>query len=212
MIATGLRGDRVCAFYDETKEGWDKFVTARDIPSMLSYRASCVGEEVRVVSPDGHSFCWDGHLLDDIQPRARKKVSVTMSAMFEPNPENGELLSVDAASILIISDSTMRQIEEKWGKRLDELRFRPNLIVKLAEQEELEPNWIGKHLQVGDVELQIDSTCERCTVITIDPITLERDPSLLKSVNEHFQLQVGVYASVVKTGTIQDGDQVYLLD
>ncbi|RJX37187.1 MOSC domain-containing protein [Paenibacillus pinisoli] len=206
----GLRGDRVCSFYDETKEGWSRFVTARAIPDMLSYQASYASEEVRIIGPDGSQYNWDDRLLEQIQSRSRKTLS--MSAMFAPNPESDELLSVDAASLLILTDKTIREIEAKWGKELDELRFRPNLMVKLEEDEEEEQSWIGKRLRIGDAELRVDSACERCSMITIDPATLERDPSLLKQVNEHFQLNVGVYASVTKTGFIRMGDSLSLLD
>jgi len=206
----GLRGDRVCSFYDETKEGWSRFVTARTIPDMLSYQASYADEGVHIIGPDGSEYSWDDRLLEQIQARSRK--SLSMSAMFAPNPENDELLSVDAASLLILTDKTISEIEAKWGKELDALRFRPNLMVKLEEDEAEEQSWIGKRLQIGDAELRIDSACERCSMITIDPATLERDPSLLKQVNEHFQLNVGVYASVVKSGFIQIGDSISLLD
>lgn len=36
MDTYGLYGDRFCAFYDETMEGWQSFFTARDIPNMLT--------------------------------------------------------------------------------------------------------------------------------------------------------------------------------
>lgn len=206
----GLRGDRVCSFYDETKEGWNRFVTARTIPDMLSYQASYADEEVHIIGPDGSEYSWDDRLLEQIQARSRQ--SLSMSAKFAPNPESDGLLSVDAASLLILTDRTISEIEAKWGKELDALRFRPNLMVKLEEDEAEEQSWIGKRLQIGDAELRIDSTCERCSMITIDPITIERDPSLLKKVNEHFQLNVGVYASVVKSGFIQMGDSISLLD
>lgn len=72
--------------------------------------------------------------------------------------------------------------------------------------------WIGKRLRVGSAELQIDSHCERCSIITLDPDTLERDRLLLKKVNEEMNLRFGVYASIKKTGQIHVGDKVYLID
>jgi hypothetical protein len=49
-------------------------------------------------------------------------------------------------------------------------------------------------------------------MITIDPETLERDASLLKKVIAEMNLNFGVYASVKKTGQIDIGDKVYLVD
>jgi uncharacterized protein YcbX len=98
------------------------------------------------------------------------------------------------------------------GKRLDKRRLRANIIVSLDENTFNESDWIGKRLLVGSAELQIDIYCERCSMITIDPNILERDTSLLKKVNEEMNLNFGVYASVNRTGQIQVGDKVYLVD
>jgi uncharacterized protein YcbX len=133
-----------------------------------------------------------------------------MSSYRASNPENPDLMSVDSASVLIVTDASLRKLEAKWGKRLDKRRFRANLIISLYEHTFDEGDWIGKRLSAGNTELQVESYCERCTMITIDPDTLERDTSLLKKVNEELNLMFGVYASVKKTGQIQVGDKVYL--
>ncbi|WP_156410968.1 MOSC N-terminal beta barrel domain-containing protein [Paenibacillus sp. Soil787] len=46
----GLYGDRFCAFVNETKDGWESFITARDIPSMLTYKAKLVDKGVSMRS------------------------------------------------------------------------------------------------------------------------------------------------------------------
>ncbi|MDQ0875848.1 uncharacterized protein YcbX [Paenibacillus sp. V4I3] len=206
----GLYGDRYCAFYDETKEGWESFFTARDIPNMLTYKTKLVDEVVSITSPDGQTFSWNEDLLDEIQRYSKRKMS--MMSYKAPNPENPELMSVDMASVLIITDATLRKLEAIWGKRLDKRRLRANLIVSLDENAFNESDWIGRRLSVGSAELQIDIYCERCSMITIDPDTLERDTSLLMKVNEEMNLNAGVYASVKRTGQIQVGDKVYLVD
>lgn len=210
MNTYGLYGDRFCAFVNETKEGWDSFITARNIPKMLAYKAKFIDEEVSITSPSGCTFSWNEELLDEIQSYSKKKISMTNFKA--PNPENPDLMSVDSASVLIITDSSLRKLEAAWGKSLDKQRFRANLIVSIDENSFNESNWIGKKFLVGDTELQIESYCERCTIITIDPDTLERDSSLLKIVNEQMNLRFGVYASVSKPGQVQVGQKVYLSD
>lgn len=205
----GLYGDRFCAFYDKTKEGWESFFTARDIPNMLSYKANLVEEGVCITSPDGRTFSWDEDLLEEIQRLSNRKMS--MMSYQAPNPENPDLMSVDMSSVLIISDSALQKLEALWAKKLDKRRFRANLIVSLDDDTFNESNWIGKRLSVGSAELQVDSCCERCSIIAIDPDTLERDTSLLKKVYEEMNLNFGVYASVKRTGHIQVGDKVYLV-
>ena len=206
----GLHGDRCFAFYDETKEGWKSFITARDIPEMLTYKAKFVDEGVNVTSPDGRNFNWSEDLLEEIQNYSKRKIS--MMNYKAPNPENPNLLAVDLASVLIITDATLRKLEGIWGKKLDERRFRANLIVSLDQNSLSESDWIGKRLSVEGAELQVDANCERCSLITLDPDSLERDISLLKKVNENMNLNLGVYASIKKTGQIHVGDKVYLLD
>lgn len=77
----------------------------------------------------------------------------------------------------------------------------------------LEEKWFGKRLQIGDrVELEIKRHCERCMIITVDPTDSKRDPSLLKTVVKERKNHFGVYASVIRTGEISLGDQVFLKD
>ena len=135
-----------------------------------------------------------------------------MTSYKSPNPENPDLMAVDLASVLIITDESLRKLEAIWGNRLDERRFRANLVVSLDEKKINEVDWIGKRIAIGNTEFQVDTSCERCSIITIDPNTLERDASLLKKVNEEMSLIFGVYASVKKTGQINVGDNVYLVD
>ncbi|MGF7036127.1 uncharacterized protein YcbX [Paenibacillus mucilaginosus] len=206
----GIHGDRFCAFYDETKEGWDSYITARDIPSMLAYKAQLIDKEVSVSSPDGEKFSWNEELLKEIQKYSNKKISMTNYRA--PNPEDPNLMAVDLASVHVITDSSLRKLESMYGMPLDKRRFRANIIVSIYENTFNESNWIGKCLLVGDAELQVTTFCERCSVITIDPDSVGRDTTLLKKVNEQLDLKFGVYASVKKTGEIQVGQKVYLSD
>lgn len=206
----GMLGDRFAAFYDETKKDWEKYVTARKIPNLLNYKAAYQDGEIRVTAPDGQRYGWDAQLLEEIQSQTNTRL--TMSALKEPHPELPQLLSVDEASILIITDSSLGKLQKTWGKELDERRFRANFVVKVNDAFMTEADWLGRTLQIGDVLLQADSFCQRCVLITMDPDTQVKDPSLLRKVNEAFDLHFGIYASVVKTGTIKKGDKVLLTE
>lgn len=206
----GLAGDRYCAFYDETKEGWSRFVTARNIPSLLSYHAKFIDGDIEVTTPDGTVLGWDEQLLNEIQKLSKKPL--TMSRLRDPHPQFPHLLSVDEASVLLVTDASLRRLEEVWGQPVDHRRFRGNFVVAVTEDSIFEGDWIGQRLGIGEAELQIDSYCERCVMITMDPDNLDRDSSLLKKVHQDFSLRFGVYASVVKPGRVQLGDQVKLLD
>ncbi|RAP73699.1 MOSC domain-containing protein [Paenibacillus montanisoli] len=212
----GLYGDRSHAFIDETKEGWDRYFTARTAPAMLRYKAALSVEEpgesahfpgLRITAPDGRAMQWDDALLQEIQPYSRQKLT-----LLAHTPQSLDLLAVDTASVLIITDSSLRKLEAMWGKPLDPLRFRANMLITLEDGASDENGWLGKQLTIGSARLQVDECCERCSLITVDPASLERDPSLLRTVNERLQLNFGVYASVRQTGDVRVGDAVYLMD
>ncbi|WP_310550314.1 MOSC domain-containing protein [Paenibacillus glufosinatiresistens] len=203
---TGLEGDRICAFYDESREGWQRFITARALPDMLAYEARYADGEVWIQTPDGRVLEWGPRLLEEIQRKSR--ATVTLSEPFAPHPEQEGLLSVDGASLLLLTDAGLRRLEERWGQRLDPRRFRPNLILNVDDEAPDDGQWVGKRVSAGDAELRIDSLCERCSLITIDPDTRTRDASLLRTVKEELDLCFGLYASVVKPGMIRVGDEV----
>ncbi|MCR8656626.1 MOSC domain-containing protein [Paenibacillus endoradicis] len=212
LAAYGLLGDRGHAFVNKEKTGWDRYITARKIPAMIGYHAQLVSSQgehkltVSIKSPKGVNYNWDEQLRQEIQQYS--KTSIAME-QFDLNANN--LLGVDDASILIITDRSIERLQELYGKRLDHRRFRANFYITLEEginEDEL----IGRRLIIGDSELTIKYPCERCTMITIDPDTLEKDVTLLKLINENMNLKFGLYADVTKVGTVTINDQVYLVN
>lgn len=97
---------------------------------------------------------------------------------------------------------------------MDNRRSRPPLILSLKDNTPfIEESWFGKRLRIGrEVEIQLKRHCERCMIITVDPESGPRQPSLLKAVVKERNNYFGVYASVIKTGDIQAGDEVFLID
>ena len=71
--------------------------------------------------------------------------------------------------------------------------------------------WIGKKLTVGeDIVLRVTGPCMRCVMITLPQGDLPRDLGILRTVARYNQVNVGVYATVHKGGTIHRGDLVRL--
>jgi uncharacterized protein YcbX len=214
VAAYGLYGDRSHAFVDETLEGWDSYFTARDIPELYHYRAMFEGEAERnelprlcITGPDGRRFGWDDNLLQEIQGYSARKMS-----LLRHQPTGAELLAVDEAGILLVTDRSLKKLEALLGKPVDPRRFRANLIVTLDESAELDDTgWIGKRIAIGTAQLAITEGCQRCMMVTIDPDTLQCDASILRAVHDQMGLNFGVYASVVMTGGICEGDAVRLI-
>lgn len=204
----GVYGDRFGAFHDGRGQGWDSYVTARQWPKMLAYKARLIGDELEVVAADGRTFGWDEALLEEIRELTSRQL--IMTDWQAPHLEQPELLSVDLGSALIVTDATVRELSSQWGKHLDVRRFRPNFVIKTTEVAGREQSWIGKKLRIGETMLHVFRYCERCSMITVDPDTQERDPSLLQTVKDRMALKFGVYASVISTGVIHTGDPVYV--
>lgn len=212
--AYGLYGDRSHAFVDTAKEGWESYITARQLSHLLGYKvrlgevtASDEFPQVEVLTPDGHAVTWDEPLLAEVQSHFEQKI-----ALLRCKPDSTDLLAVDAGGILIVTDHSLRKLEHLVGNSIDIRRFRPNLVISLNSQYiSNDSDLVGKRLRIGNTELQLIEECERCSMITIDPDTYERDPLILKKVNEEMNLNFGVYASVVKVGEVNVGDKVYLV-
>ena len=210
----GLYGDRSHAFVDAAKDGWESYITARQLPHLLGYKVR-LGEvisldefpQVEVLTPDGRLAAWDESLLAEIQSHFEQKI-----AMLRCKPDSTDLLAVDAGGILIVTDHSLQKLEHLVGNSIDIRRFRPNLVISLDSQHiSNDSDLIGKRLRIGNTELQLTEECERCSMITIDPDTYERNPLILKKVNEEMNLNFGVYASVIKVGEVNVGDKVYLV-
>lgn len=209
----GFYGDRSHAFIDPAKTGWSRFITARKYPQMLSYQAA-LGQDgsddsfpsLTITNDHNETFTWDEGFLLHMRGQIREDIT-----MEQHLPNSPTLLAVDASSILLVTEASIRQLEQLWGKPVDPRRFRPNIVVQTPDNTPfIETDWIGQQIQIGEgedaVRLQIDEPCERCVLITIDPDTYQRDPSLLKTLHQERQAFFGVYASVVKTGRIRQDD------
>jgi uncharacterized protein YcbX len=63
---------------------------------------------------------------------------------------------------------------------------------------------------VGEVHLSVTGPYPRCVMTTLPQGDLPKDPGILRTVAQHNQAHVGVYAVVVRGGTIHRGDPVRL--
>lgn len=97
--------------------------------------------------------------------------------------------------------------------RFEPRRFRPNLIIDTGDRQGfVENDWIGKEIAIGtQVRIQVTGPCPRCVMTTLAQGDLPSDPGILRTAAKFNEVHVGVYASVVKTGTVRIGDAVSVL-
>lgn len=106
----------------------------------------------------------------------------------------------------IVNMASVRELERIAGRKVDSLRFRPNIILDgLPPWAEF--GWVGRDIAVGSARLNVFTRTERCAATDVDPATAQRDmsiPALLRRTYGHTDF--GVYATVSDGGTLCRGD------
>ena len=118
----------------------------------------------------------------------------------------------DVAMVHLLTTATLDRLRELYPQgRFEVRRFRPNIVVQLASGEKgfAENAWVGRTLAIGTaVRLSITGPCGRCVMTTLAQGDLPKDPGILRTAAQHNHVNVGVYAAVVRRGTICRGDPV----
>jgi uncharacterized protein YcbX len=120
----------------------------------------------------------------------------------------------DLSPIHVLTTSTIDHLRELYSKgRFEVRRFRPNIVVEASATETsfVEDTWIGHTVAIGDeVRLTVTGPCPRCVMITMPQGDLPADPGILRTAAKHNQANIGIYASVLSSGTIHRGDPISL--
>jgi uncharacterized protein YcbX len=117
---------------------------------------------------------------------------------------------VAARVVHIINLASLAEVERAMGRKLNPLRFRPNIIIAGAPPWQ-EFGWIGKELRLGSRGLRLMATNRvvRCPATNVDPETGARDadvPALLDRQWGHTDF--GIYARVSERGVLCVGDNL----
>ncbi len=115
----------------------------------------------------------------------------------------------DDAAISLIWDTWLHDVEALVGRRLDPLRYRPNIYVHAADGwTQREAALVGATLAIGDTVLQIVAPIHRCVTTTYDVGDGQADPAILRVVAAQRANIVGVYGSVLRGGHLRCGDAI----
>jgi uncharacterized protein YcbX len=122
----------------------------------------------------------------------------------------------DCATVHLLTTATLNRLRDSYPQgRFEVQRFRPNIVVDPVggAQGFVEDAWIGHTLAIGDeVRIHITGPCGRCVMTTLAQEALPQDREILRTAVQQHQGQVGVYAAVVRGGTMRRGDRVRLDD
>jgi uncharacterized protein YcbX len=115
----------------------------------------------------------------------------------------------DTSPLSLTTTQSVAAVGDLVGEALDPRRFRPNLLIEATGGEPFaEDDWVGSVLEIGGARIRVDLRDERCVMVNIDPVSTERDASVLKAIARERQACLGVYASTVTPGAIAVGDRV----
>jgi uncharacterized protein len=120
----------------------------------------------------------------------------------------------DSAPVLVLTTATIDRLRELYPQgRFEVRRFRPNIVLKPVNdvKDFIENGWVNHSLAIGEqVRLSIMGDCVRCVMTTLAQGDLPKDSGILRTAAQHNHVSVGVYAAVVRGGTIRRGDPIRL--
>jgi uncharacterized protein YcbX len=200
----GLAGDRRWAFIrdGQVRSGFP-WLTIRERPELGHYRPRFAEPDRPNASPTlvrtpsgGELDVADPALAAELGPGVR--VIKQDRGVFDTMP------------LSLLTTQTLADLGRLVGTDLAAGRFRPNLLVDASGRDFPEDRWVGRVLRIGGLRMRVDQPDKRCVVITIDPVTLLRDPAILRVVARERDTRLGVYGSTVEPGRVTVGDLVEL--
>lgn len=110
----------------------------------------------------------------------------------------------DSEPVLVTAQETLSLLNRQIAAPVGMERFRPNVVLEGAQAED-ELRWLA--LRGNEVELDCARACARCEVTTIDQKSgVRRGDEPLRTLNERFEGDFGVYCRVVRAGRLRRGE------
>ena len=213
----GIAGDRRFAFIQGRNHSRFPWLTAREVPRMLLYRATLVdpadpdNSSATVTTPDGRELdVFSDELMEELKGQLRE------SARNQPIYAVHLKSAHDAEPISLMTTHAVQRLAERIGSPVDPRRFRQNLIINTTDSPSPdEQTWVGGRIMIGDGDrapiITITRGDARCMMPNLHPDTAVQDPRILRTIAQEQDNLMGVYASVAKPGAIRVGDPVYLI-
>lgn len=122
--------------------------------------------------------------------------------------EGHRFFDIPEKTVSIINLASVRDLERVARQSIDPLRFRANVYIDgYAAWREF--HWLERKITIGDTELEITGRIDRCAATHVNPETAERDLNVIRFLKGGFgHIEMGVYAKVVRGGTISLGDEI----
>ena len=121
---------------------------------------------------------------------------------------------VDGYPVHLITSNSLATFARRSGCDAAVARFRPNLLLDAAsDEEEPELGWVGRVFRVGEVLLSVRAPTMRCSMpARPQPLAgIDDDRDLTRALVRHMRRLLGVNAIVLEPGTVHVGDAVEVL-
>lgn len=209
----GLEGDRRFAFRRLDDNSGFPWLSASRLPQLVLYQPIALdrsnGEPVAT-----HVRTPSGAQVELRSPQLQAEIADRLGSGVELMMLKHGIF--DEAPVSIINLATIAGIGREAGIELDRRRFRANIVVETERSEPfLEDEWVGRMLVFGDSNprpaVSVTMCDPRCAMLNLDPDTAKHDSRIMKTVGRLNQNNAGVYATIVRTGTIRVGDRVSLV-
>lgn len=116
----------------------------------------------------------------------------------------------DSPVVSIINLNSVRDLARVVGTEIDPARFRGNLMIDGLEAWH-EFDLCDKQITVGEALLEVVMPIDRCAATNVNPKTAERDLNIPKDMMRGYgHIDCGVFARVIKGGTVKTGDEIRL--
>jgi len=197
----GVSGDRIFALADTRgKLGSGKSTNRfQRIDNLLSLRASTHGDDVQITMPDG----WQAAVgTPELPLRLSDFLSQPVTIVKEENVPH-----FDDGAVHILLSSELKKLQALFPHLdFDPRRFRANLLLDTPDHVTA-VDLVGRVLTIGAVRLKVPHPTERCVLVTAKQDGLASEPMILKAISQGFEVNFGVYASVLKLGQIEVGQE-----
>lgn len=198
---------------------------ASDVDSVLS---DFLGRKVRLARAAPPESVIDQYHpdVDGLDPAGHRNTMVEAqigSTYFadagRPSPVAGTSF-FDLFPLSVLTSSTLQRLRELAPQtRIDERRFRMNVIVATTGAGFVENSWVNHRLMIGSTGIEVIQPDPRCVMTTLAQDDLPHDTNVLRTLARYNRIDVGgdglfpcagVYAVVVAPGQIQQGDRAIL--
>ena len=208
----GLVGDRRFGVRQVDEAGNFPWLSASKLPELLLYRPTDF-EKDSPEFPPKRVRTPSGDLLDIRGNKLRAEIGNRVGCTVEVMEWKHGIF--DDAVVSMIASTTASHVCRDAGVPSDSRRFRANIEISCDDPFPfVEDDWVGSVLAFGESSkapaIFVTKRDVRCKMIGLDPDTAEYMPRMLKTAVRLNNNHAGVYGTVVRTGTIQTGNPIFL--